>query len=43
MVALSKHLLFNLDSSLPLNSYFKKEDVQFAPFPFHVFVSGFCL
>ena len=42
-MALSKHLLFNLDSSLPLNLYFEKGDVRFAASPFHFFVSGFCL
>ena len=40
-MALSRHLLFNLDLSLPLKLYFKKGDVRFALFPFHVFVSGF--
>ena len=34
-MALSKHLLFNLDSSLPVNLYFKEGDVRFAAFPFH--------
>ena len=37
-MAFSKHLLFNLDSFLPLNLYFKKMDVRFAAFPLILFL-----
>ena len=40
-MALLKQLLFDLDSSLPLNLYFKKGDVRFAAFPFIFLFRGF--
>ena len=38
-MALSKHLLFHHDSSLPLN-IFEKGDVRFAGFSVHFFCFG---
>ena len=39
-MALSKHLLFHLDSSLPLNLYFKKGMFGLPRFPFIFFCFG---